>query len=842
MRGSLALIVLVGCSTDIQVADKVGVAPAAVINAPADGSAFGSNELVELVGTVTDGDGLADLATVFWTSSIDGELGDVTTAAPDVDGITRLSVVLSPGQHGITLRVTDQAGHVAEDGIDVAVAEASQDPEVVITSPSDFEEHLPGDDVSLVGTVADAQQTPDTLTARWRILNNSDGSEVANYAATPSSAGLVTGTWSVAGAGNFRVDLDATDQDGHTTTAEVLVVVGDPDLADVDHDGYAVVAGDCDDHDPSVNPGAVEVCGNAKDDDCNSWVDDKDLDLDQHVDAACVNYVGVMPIDDCDDADPTTYPGAYELPDGIDNDCDGRVDNGGPGFDDDGDCFCETAPCTGTDAVCPTGLLGGDCDDADAATNPAAPDDPDPAYVDSNCDSIDGDLLGSVFLDPIGGGAAASGLDPLDPVLTLPQAYAVAAANGLDWVLIAQGSLAMTGSEPLVEGVNLAGGYDAAAGWTRSAVDVPDILLPSTGKKLTGWVAPTQWHQLAFLAADAVNTGGSSIALVLDASFGLSLVDCVVSAGNGKDGSNGSNGSLGGSGFTGSRGGDGCEDSSVFCSSCTNPVGGKGGGACGGGGAGGKGGNPGIGSGSGNTGSKGGGTGGGNGGSLGVANGGSGGAGSPGAAGAEGSAGLPGGPLGTFSAAGYTPANGTSGGVGAAGAGGGGGGGGAGGGWTFGNCDVWGGGGGGGGGGGCGGTGGTGGNGGGASIGILLVNGSTIAVTGGAIDTGNGGRGGNGGTAGNGGSGGGGGAGGAGSSSIINEVSGAGGIGGAGGAGGRGGHGGGGGGGPAIGVVCRGGSVLGDSGVSFGIGSGGAGGGGSGAPGSAGAAADTDGC
>lgn len=30
---------------------------------------------------------------------------------------------------------------------------------------------------------------------------------------------------------------------------------------------------------------------------------------------------------DCDDADPTTYPGAYESADGIDNDCDGFIDN-----------------------------------------------------------------------------------------------------------------------------------------------------------------------------------------------------------------------------------------------------------------------------------------------------------------------------------------------------------------------------------------------------------------------------------------------------------------------------------------------------------------------------------
>ncbi len=30
---------------------------------------------------------------------------------------------------------------------------------------------------------------------------------------------------------------------------------------------------------------------------------------------------------DCDDSDPLTYPGAYEMRDNVDNDCDGVIDN-----------------------------------------------------------------------------------------------------------------------------------------------------------------------------------------------------------------------------------------------------------------------------------------------------------------------------------------------------------------------------------------------------------------------------------------------------------------------------------------------------------------------------------
>ncbi len=60
---------------------------------------------------------------------------------------------------------------------------------------------------------------------------------------------------------------------------------------------------------------------------------------------------------DCDDGDAAISPDAAELPDWIDNDCDGTVDEGTTQYDDDGDGFTEQ---------------GGDCDDTDASISPAA--------------------------------------------------------------------------------------------------------------------------------------------------------------------------------------------------------------------------------------------------------------------------------------------------------------------------------------------------------------------------------------------------------------------------------------------------------------------------------------
>ena len=63
----------------------------------------------------------------------------------------------------------------------------------------------------------------------------------------------------------------------------------EPDLPDdVDSDGFTVAEGDCDDWDPAVYPGATEVW-NGADDDCNGWVDQDG----RHEGAATLNSVGV---------------------------------------------------------------------------------------------------------------------------------------------------------------------------------------------------------------------------------------------------------------------------------------------------------------------------------------------------------------------------------------------------------------------------------------------------------------------------------------------------------------------------------------------------------------------
>ena len=110
-------------------------------------------------------------------------------------------------------------------------------------------------------------------------------------------------------------------------------------VQDNDSDGF-VATNDCDDNNASVFPGASEVC-NTLDDDCNGFADDgltftmyyADTDDDTFGDASNTSSTCnglpagyVNDNTDCDDSENTVYPGAVEICDGLDNDCNGDTD------------------------------------------------------------------------------------------------------------------------------------------------------------------------------------------------------------------------------------------------------------------------------------------------------------------------------------------------------------------------------------------------------------------------------------------------------------------------------------------------------------------------------------
>ena len=115
-----------------------------------------------------------------------------------------------------------------------------------------------------------------------------------------------------------------------------------------------------------------------------SLPEDADLDGDGFIDAA----LGGM---DCDDGDPEVNPSVQELCDGVDQDCDGQVDEGlrsawyvdvdGDGY---GDPAWELLACLRPNSHAVDN--GQDCDDGDAAVFPGAAEVCD--GVDQDCDGV----------------------------------------------------------------------------------------------------------------------------------------------------------------------------------------------------------------------------------------------------------------------------------------------------------------------------------------------------------------------------------------------------------------------------------------------------------------------
>jgi hypothetical protein len=111
----------------------------------------------------------------------------------------------------------------------------------------------------------------------------------------------------------------------------------------------------------ACDPSAGETLCNGYDDDCDGLVDEGltttyyvDADFDGHGDAslpiqACVAPAGYSPTaTDCDDTNGSVHPGASESCDGVDQNCDGQVDEGNPG----GGSQCTT----GMSGICARGL------------------------------------------------------------------------------------------------------------------------------------------------------------------------------------------------------------------------------------------------------------------------------------------------------------------------------------------------------------------------------------------------------------------------------------------------------------------------------------------------------
>ena len=185
-------------------------------------------------------------------------------------------------------------------------------------------------------------------------------------------------------------------------------------------EGWVTNNSDCDDSNDLINPDASEVCDDI-DNDCDNLIDDDDPDaiagnntfyIDDDGDGfgnaqitimSCTAPAGYVEDNtDCDDSNPNINPDAPEVCDGIDNNCNNQIDEGGLTTfyaDADGDGFGDINV-TIQDCTAPANYVADntDCDDNDPNINPNATETCD--GIDNNCNNqIDEGALLTFYAD-----------------------------------------------------------------------------------------------------------------------------------------------------------------------------------------------------------------------------------------------------------------------------------------------------------------------------------------------------------------------------------------------------------------------------------------------------------
>jgi MYXO-CTERM domain-containing protein len=278
-------------------------------------------------------------------------LGAVAVADVDGDGFEEVIVGAMDGYlYGVNVDADEAGAPTLEWSIFVgvpveriAVADTDGDglDEVMVAGPESAVHVVDG--LGAVLSIEEPAQGECLTTIPFEVSGAAEGIETVDVwisgVLAASDLPVSGGAWgetgfAVAGIGTWQILATGKNVDGAIVAQAQVLVIHD---GDEDGDGITICGGDCDDGDPGTYPGAEELCDGV-DNDCDSDVPEDEADSDGDGWSGCEG--------DCDETDAGVFPGAEEICDnGVDEDCDGEDTECYSPDDDDDDITPETDGC-----------------------------------------------------------------------------------------------------------------------------------------------------------------------------------------------------------------------------------------------------------------------------------------------------------------------------------------------------------------------------------------------------------------------------------------------------------------------------------------------------------------